>query len=479
MKKKRLLRRLIREQGRLLDEQERFTSDGVVSALEKRHLEKHAETIKKLVRKLVPREPLDWIGILVRSGVAVIIFILLMIVPFTYLRNTYLSPESSLSTSSSATGTASVRAYVPEIPASESSNRWMRRDVNGPIAFTHSKDFRGMTAGVVPHMRSGQKGIAIFWTEATNDKRILKKLVTDDFFRGTATEKSTVWEDQDFESAAAIAKEKAFIVAAAYRSAKGNHVAVDLFDLDGRSIAKRIELGIGSDEAIEDIQAMPWNDGWALTTRIPRTAESGLFDPTKVKVRVLDDALAIKETFELAMSGYELGPFPVVVPHPAGYGVIATAHPSIRSNKEPAGDRLFAFQFDAQKTLNRILRLTNVGGQHDYWTTGFARLENGEISIGVQNIPGYSFDDPEVTYPPDAGRAYLRFFDQAFQLAGTVIVFDDPAVLGQPDRQGAAHLRMTKIGNRMYVAYDMLNTESSETGVQDRSVQAMWIHIQR
>jgi len=466
------------EQKRLLEEELEFTADGKVTESEKRHLEAHAVHVRKLLTQLMPRQPLDWVAVGVRIGLAILLFFVLIAPPYTYFRSKYLAPVVGVS--SSATGTVSIREYAPEIPASEASPFWIRRDIDGPIPFTHSTDLRGMTAGIVPAETNGQMGAAVFWTEPEHGKLVLRKLVTDEYFRPSATVSSTFWGDQEYRSAVAVtaASGTNSLVAAAYQGSSVGRVAVQSFDKLGQPLVERVDFDLEGVEPLTDIQAVPWNDGWAIITHIPRAPEAPLFDPIKVKVRVLDAYLSIKEVLTFDITGFEVGEFPIVRPSASGYTIVASAHPSIRSRVEPAGDRLFGFQFDKAKTLTRILRLTNIGGQHDFWTTGFAQAGN-DIAIGVQNILGWSFDDPTVGYPRDSGRAYLRFFDQSFQLAGTIIVFAEDAVKDLPDQQGVSHLRQTLIGDRMYVAFDMMNNDSGSTGAQDRSVQGMWLRVAR
>jgi hypothetical protein len=88
-------------------------------------------------------------------------------------------------------------------------------------------------------------------------------------------------------------------------------------------------------------------------------------------------------------------------------------------------------------------------------------------------------DDKNVFYPRDSGRSYLRFFDHSMQVAGTVIVYDDPALKDLADQRGASHVRQVLIGDRMFVAFDMLSNESAATGKPERTVQGMWFRLVR
>ena len=457
----------------------KFTADGKISDEENKHMQAHVQHIQDLLDKLRPRQPLDWVSLFVRVGIALVLFFLLIAPPYSYLRAQYLTPIAA--SQSSATGTVSIRPYAPEIPASEASIVWGRRDVDGPVAFTHSQDFKGMTAGIVPADLSGQPGVAVFWTEPQGNKLVLRKLVTDEFFRATATVTSTLWDDQSFTSAAAISSGTRSLVAAAYHSGLGQNgtIALQTFDKQGKALHARVNLEVAAGESLEDIQAVPWGAGWALITHIPKGPDAALFDPTKIELRLLDENLAVTSQVELGISGYEIGSFPLVMPTPDadGYAVIVPGHPSIRSKSEPTGDLLYAFQFSASKSLTRVLRLTNQGGLHDFSPSGFAFAPDGDFVVGMQNIPGYSFDDPTVNYPLDTGRAYLRFFDRALEIAGTVIVFDEPSIKGVPDNRGVSHLRQVLIGDRMYVAFDLINADSGDTGKPDRSVQGMWLHL--
>lgn len=461
-----------------------FGKDGVISEEENRHLEGHMARTREILNTLIPRLPLDWVAMLVRVGLAVLLFILLIAPPYTYLRATFLSPVTV--SQSSATGTVSVREYTPELQVSVNDVLWTRRDIDGPVQFTSLGDFSGMTAGVAPATVNGATGVAVYWTEPVNGKLVLKKLVTDDFFRGEKTASSTLWDDQNFLSADVVSTGSVTLVAAAYetKSLGVSHpkLALQTFDLHGESVHPRVDVDLPSGESLGDIQVLPWGSGWALVTHIPKGPDEPLFSPSKVELRLFDSSLAFTEHLEFGIVGYEIGGYPTVLPPKSdvdGYTVVATAHPSIRSRTDPAGDRLFAFQFDNALAIRRILRLTNNGGQHDFAPTGYELAPNGDYVIGIGNVVGGGFDDEKVFYPKDSGRSYLRFFDRSMQVAGTVIVYDDPALKDLADQRGAAHVRQVLIGDRMFVAFDMLSNESAATGKPERTVQGMWFRLVR
>jgi hypothetical protein len=467
---------MVREQKRMLDEEVSFTSDGVLSQAEQQHLEGHSSRIHATMAKILPRLPLDWVSVLVRSGAAIILFLLLVAPPYTYLRAQYLAPV--MTTASSASGTASVLEYIPEVPVSVASSLWMRRDTGGPDELTSASAPSGMAAGIVPQTLDGAQGEAAFWTESRDGKRVLVKLATDEYFRAEKTTSSTFWDDHDFASAVAVASGTDVLVAAAYRDGHNGKVALQTFDGDGHATTKRIDMNLDAGESVDDLQALPWGNAWALVTSKPRGPDVPLFDPSHVVVRLFDRSLAQTGSLELAESGYELGAFPIVVPDPAGdgYQLIVTGHPSVRTQDE-IGDRLFAFQYNADKKLYRVLRLTNTGGQKDFDTTGYAMTADGDYVIGVQNLPAPLQDGSTSTYPDASGRSYLRFFDPSLQIAGAVIVYDDPMPPGAVDRRGVSHLRQSLIGNRMYMLYDQL--EQNGPLEPSRSVQAMWASISR
>jgi len=473
-KRNKLIRRMVREQKRMLEEEFMFMADGSLSEAERKHLEGHSGRIHAIMMKIVPRLPLDWVSVLVRSGVAVILFLLLVAPPYTYLRAQYLAPV--LSSASSASGTVSVLEYIPEVPVSVSMNLWTRRDTDGPAPVADMDGTSGMSAGIVPQTLNGAQGEAVFWTEPEGGKRVLRKLVTDEYFRPESMTSSTFWNDHDFTSAVAAASGSESLVAAAYRDGSVSHVVLQMFDGNGIALSKRQEIALDEGESGDDIQVIPWGPDWALVTSKPRGPNVPLFDPNRVEVRLLDRNLDQTDKLELAESGYELNPFPIVVPAAAGGGfqLIVTGHPSVRSQNE-TGDRLFAFQFDADKKLYRVLRLTNTGGQKDFQSTGFALTPDGSYIVGVQNLPAPLQDGTTSTYPDDSGRSYLRFFDRSLQVAGAVIVFDDPMPQGTFDRRGVAHLRQSMIGDRVYAVYDMIDESGPQPST--RTVQLMWARV--
>lgn len=464
----------------MLEESLQFQADHDVTEDESTHLNQHAKRIKYLLTLLVPREPLDLVSLFVRMGIAILLFFLLIAPPYTYVRTHYLAGGSVIETS--GVGTTSTRAYVPEVVVDIAAKLWTRGEVDGPVAFTHSQDFRGMTAGIVPADVNGHSGVAVYWTESNGEKLVLRRLVTDEFFRTVSTVSSTVWNDQDFTSAVAVSSGTTAFVVAAYSEASGPKAAIQTFDAFGQPLVPRRDFPFDeSGESIEDVQAVPWEGGWAMTNRIPRKPGDSLFDPTRVVVRLFDWNLNPTRKMILEIAGYEIGKFPQLVPNlnpsAKGFTIIANAHPAIRDRREPTGDNLYAFQFGTGGDLTRLLKLTNNGRQHDFWPTGFAVTESKDYVIGVMNIPGYSFDDPTEVYPRDSGRAYLRFYDQTFQIAGTLIVHDEPAIKDAPDTGGVSHLRQVIIGGRVYVAYDFFIPDSSITDKPDRSVQGMWMRL--
>lgn len=466
----------------MLEESLQFQADHDVNDEENAHLKQHATRIKYLLSLLVPREPLDWVSLLVRMGIGILLFFLLIAPPYTYIRTHYLTDDAVVTTSGE--GTTSTRLYVPEIIAEVGGKLWNRGDINGPVAFTHSQDFRGMTAGIVPVDVNGAVGVAIYWTEPVGGKLVLRRLITDEFFRPATTASSTVWDDQDFSSAIAVSNGTTSLVVAAYSEASGPKAAIQLFDVFGQPLVQRRDFPFDeSGESIEDVQAIPWESGWAMTNRIPRKPGDSLFDPTRIVMRFFDSDLNPTRKVILEITGYEIGQFPLLVPNlnPAakGYTIIANAHTVVRSQREPIGDNLYGFQFDVGGSLIRLLKLTNNGREHDFWPTGFTVTPSNDHVVGVMNIPGYSFDDPNEAYPRDSGRAYLRIYDPWFQITGTIIVFNDKAVKGASDLSGVTHMRQTMIGDRVYIAFDLLNLDSSITDKADRSVQGMWIRLRR
>lgn len=469
----------------MLDEELFFAKNGKLTPEKLAHLQRHSEAIKQQLAKLVPHQPLNWISLMVRFGVAFIIYIILVIPGYTYVRNQYLVPQ--VATSTSASGIAIESSYIAPSTAGIETRLWKRGEQYGEIALASSTSIGGKTVGIIPNayeIESGKlPGLTIFYTEQKDKKNILRKFDTDEFFRSSRTTSSTVWDDQDFINAVAVTSGTKSLLAAAYKMTDDVFVALQTYDDQGNVIKQRTTLPLNNGkESPESLYVTPWQDGWAVTTRIPRTANMSLFEPSLILIRFLDSDLRVTTTTKLELSGYEIGSTPQLVPNRrgnTGYTIIAHSRPLVRTDRYVRGDEIYALTFDEKGQHKAMKKLTNNGIEHDYGTTGFAIGPRDVYILGVLNIPTPKIESEENPYPFESGRAFLRLYNESFDIAGNVIVFDERASKKQSDNRGVANIRLLYVGNRVYLVYDLLNGDNSAVNAPTRSIMANWIKLKQ
>jgi len=469
----------------MLEEELYFAKNGQLTPEKLEHLQRHSDAIKAQLAKLVPHQPLNWISLMVRFGVAFIIYMILIIPSYTYIRNQYLAPQ--VATSTSASGIAIESVYIAPSTAGIETRLWKRGEQYGEISLASSTNIGGQVAGIIPNAIKTQNGktpgVTIFYTEQQNKKNILKRIDTDEFFRPSRTASSTVWDDQDFVNAVAVTSGTEAILAAAYKTADEAFVALQTYDDQGNILKQRTTLPLNNgNEAAESVYVTPWNDGWALTTRIPRSANMSLFEPSLIHIRFLDSDLRITTTTELEVRGYEIGLTPQLIPNRrgnTGYTIISHARPLVRTERNLKGDEIFALTFDELGQHKAMKKLTNNGIEHDYGTSGFAIGPRDVYILGVLNIPYPRIESEENPYPFGSGRAFLRMYSESFDIAGNVIIFDERVSKKQADNRGLANIRLMYAGNRLYMAYDIFNGDDSTVSAPTRTIVANWIRLKQ
>jgi hypothetical protein len=479
VRKRKVLKQIFREERRVLEESEKIVSSSDPQQALFIHVRKHLDHIAYLLDKVERRKSLDLVAIVVRFGIAVILFFLTIAEPYTLLRKYYLNPESAISQSSEE-GKTVIRRFIPQVTVGFSSKPFQQSQTAGPVSLLSSEDTSGFVAGIIPE----KEGEAVYYTQRRDRKMLLMKAVMDGYFRKTSMASAEFWTDQDFKGAVVTAGASSSLVVASFDGKDGPSFYAQVLSGLGEPLTERKVVLMDEDnESVESIQAIPWDDGWALTTRVPRSVDAPLTEPMHIVVRFFDQELNLRKKMIFESTGFDLNHFVTLKPRQLsgekGYTLIGTGRPSFRTSSIALGDDLLAYQFDEAGEATRILRLTNNGMEHDFSATGMAMDRSGNVFLSVQNIPYAKLEDDKNAFPLGSGRSFIRIYDTAMQSAGAFILLSTVPAHEASDRTGISNVRQVVIGERLFVAFDLITEDKDGNGNKERTLQVMWFHIKR
>ncbi len=480
-KKRRLMRRVFREEQRVLEEAKTLEARMTSADPSWKHLALHLHRLDLLLQRLQPRARLDYISLALRIGVATVFFLVMIGPAYQYFRGTFLQP--SIVSVSQGIGEIKTTRFVPESRPEESSfARIEENGRNGPYTIFHQAEDVGLAVGLIPHAVS----VTAYWLSGTqkSDLALFRRELDHDSLRpiGATT---TIWGDDRFFGAAVSASSNSTTaIIVSIKQEKGFRFRLQRFSEQGNPLGERVEFSSVAGET-GVVQLFPWNDRFVvLTTVAPKMGDPFAYQATMM--RVFDSMLKEVWSAKLPVETMHISEFPSFFPlnDMMGNFIILASTQSLIRGKTQIGDEIYAMEFNRRGEPTRYYRLTSNGRKHDFMISDafvYDTLGWKFFSAHEMNAPAWDASHAPSGYPDGAARARVRVYDKNFEQAGGFGIFDGPPV-GKDDKKiGAAHTRITHIGRRLYALYDLVIIDDPEQKERNilRELQIISIDLSR
>lgn len=472
-KKNQILRQIFQEEKKLLEESRTNEQSGLLSVVGDERIKQRVSKIDALIEVIAPRDPLDWVSFMVRIGVAVLLFYVVIAPTYQYTRKTYLNP--SLVSTASGYGTEHVTQYVP-ITATNITNtpKITQSSYNGPRSLDVSHYLDEVVAGVVARPKGG---VTVVWTTRSGDRRVLvRQDVSDTLTPVGAT--STIWGDVDLTGAATADATGTIAVIGTASIGGRPTLLMQLFGSDWEQRGNRVDIPLDQpNESLTGISIAPWGDGWAVLSEIVPPPGSSVLELRKTVIRRFTGTFALTFTKILKVETLNTDLFASFMPDPStdgGFFILTNGALPIASPRDQKGDELYAMQFNADGIPKEYFRLTNNGRPHDFWVSSFFidPLGNRFIAAHRINTTGFQPDNSiKSLYPTDTGQSIVYIFDKNWTDIGSVIAFQGGQSQPGDALIGVTHTRMVLVGKRLYTAFDWILTNDPASDLPTRRVQ--------
>lgn len=468
--KRRLLKRLEREHAHMLRDLHTWMTKEEERARLEPELKQHQSNITALYRMLAPHDSLDWTAFFIRTGLAILIFFLLIAPPYTfYAQQQFLNPIVPVTVMGKEY--MQVTAFVPETPVvADDWASFEEADRPEPVRLESFATHEGRIVGFV---QQPDYPYVVLWTAPDAQRHTLFLRTYTNIVEKMGVQTRPLLQDAVYQGIATMrwnGTESVLAYATDERT-----IRLQRFDKQWNKLGEPAEVTLAfKDESIDGFTVSWARDTWILGTVIDPPGGGSTLAHRDPVLRQFDASLQKRQEMRLTTDNVHGGAYPQVVAdedaaNPGGWLVFQPTSDVLKKARAEIGDALQAWKVDAKGEVIARRRLTTPGMRHHFMTSDVAVEDMYYVLTHQQQVPPWYKAD--TGYVSSTGRAIILAYDKTLQRAtGFVWVRDVPPVTNPLERRGVSHARFLKKGNVVFTVYDYLMAEDPETGKPRRDI---------
>lgn len=484
-RKKRILRKVIKEEQEMVNKLREDCSDGKISDEECVKIEDSWQQIAGDLKKIAPAEALTRKQFFARLGLSAGIIGALLLVAVVYTKVVYFPSSTS---SSSADGEAFAYDYISEVRATQldfpSLTIQTRSDMRDLIRFDHHD-------GVVIDVIATQEQLSVYYAvvDKKEDRSGLYKMILDPQSMQVRS-RDLVWHGSIEDASVMVNEETQDIVMALVRQTEEERTLVLTHANEDWSSVQEQTFELLPEEDVRGMQLVDTSE-WStdqsvryllLTTYDPGE-DAGILDVKGPMIRTFNqDWELMGDPLRLATNSYVVDSHSSIVPTGGNsFYVIGNAHKTFDA-QDQRGDDLFLFKYDEEQKLFEVVQLSNNGLPHDFWPNDAMYVaEHNVMYIPYHQVVGAgTTTHGENGYPVDAGQLFITGLRDTTTTIGTIFASDyDYTEMGEDRIEGGRNVHIDVIGDRIYivhqgiVANDLLDRASEE----HQTIRMQWFDL--
>jgi len=481
-KKRRVMRDVYSEEKTLLSQVESlFMSEQ--DAEEQAILTERAQHIEALLKKIAPWKKLKLSAYAKRIGIALGIYLILMIPVGLYFLKNYYFNQTELVSNTEGVGTKIETQYVPVTTVDSSAIPVIYRNSRSQEKVLETNKGQGMDAGMAVAILEGTQTdtVVTLWTAPRDGKRVLLKQ-TEDAKLHPMEKPIVLINDLDIVAASAYRRsDGTFVVVNAIEQPK-KQIILQVFSEDWKPRGVRIVLEADvPNEHVEGVQVSVWGTRTVILTTIIPPEGSSVLEQTKPMLRILENDFSLAYASPMYIAGIDTDLFANFFTRTESnrFYILSSGKPSIDESKGQRGSELYAFEFANNGAPIEYFRLTNNGRPKDFWPSGsFFDEETGETYITNHRIPAPNFSDKDYSpnFPVNTATNYVQALDKDLNMIGGTMLSETGSRNGKAF--GFTHTRIYKVHTRLYALYDKIQKDEGD-GSEDRILLTRYVDLNR